>query len=778
MDFEESLIDAEDHSRTRFREYLALLARGRWIIGVSTLLFIAAMWLKTLETSPTYEAAAMVLINQKTAQSVNPFAEVTDRRDEKLANELGILKTRALARKVAESLIQIRYRDTARTVVLPILLRSPQNPEDSALATPQVISARAQANMRFLPEKDSDIIKVTASSTDPREAAILANTYASVYKEQITDQSRSRSRSVREFLEGRLSEQREQLTKAEASMKDYMEATGVVSLGGESNRVVQELATLEAKRNALSIEIESLNRKMISIQAELPQRGGAIASAVGQANDSYIKLLQEQLAQLEVQRDVMIAQNEPAVLAQELNRRRLKTIEDQISALRLKLQARTSEVIQGLMSGSPSSNQSDPVGNLRSLSQQLLETRVQLDGLRSQQSTLNGIIANYERQFRSLPQKNIELARLQRERVSSEKLYTLVEEKFNESAIAEKSEFGNVNLIDEAEPPAFPVSPNLVNNLLIGLGLGLAVGVGIVVVRNMVDIRIHSPEQLKRRGYLSVAEVGTMNQELKLLEKSQSLPEEARGFDKGLWLIFNPLSFVAESYRRLRSALLQLHLDHPMKVIVISSPNPSEGKSTTISNLALSLAETQKRVLLIDADLRRPFVHTLFGLKQGKGLSDVLLEDLSFQKTVFRNVVPYLDILAAGTPLKAPSRVFGGRAMAEFLKEVQGTYDWVLIDAPPVLVVNDGAVLAALADGTILTVTAGTTRFDALERSAELLASVGGRILGLVLNKFDPKAAYGGYYGSYRYGHYDSRHNYYRSGKERDGKDAATQRSK
>ncbi len=775
MSLEDSLIDAEDHSGTRVREYLALLTRGRWVISAVTILLIAAMLVKTLNTLPAYEAVATVLINQKAGQITNPFSEAADRGDEKLANELAVLKTRVLARKVAESLIQIRYSNSTRTEVLPIILRSPESPEDTTLATVKIISQRAQKNVRFLPEKDSDIIKITAYDTDPRAAAILANTFARVYKEQIMEQSRSRSRSVREFLEGRLSEQREQLSRAEGSMKDYMKATGVVSLGGETDRVVQEVATLEAKRNALSIEIESLDRKILSIQKELPERGVAIASSVGQANDSYIKLLQEQLARLEVQRDVIVAQNDPATLGQDISRKRLNDINEQISSLRTKLQARTSEVVQGLISGSPSSNQSDPVGNLRALNQQLLETRIQLDGLRSQQSTLNGIIASYERQFQSLPQQNLALARLQRERVSSEKLYTLIEEKYNESAIAEKSEFGNVILLDEAEPPARPVSPDLVNNLLIGLTVGLALGVGLVVLRDRVDIRIHSPEQLKRRGYVPLVEVATMDQELKMLEKNKSLPDMARQFDKRLWLIFNPLSFVAESYRRLRSALLWLHLSHPMKVIVISSPNPSEGKSTTISNLALSLSETQKRVLLIDADLRRPFVHTLFGLEPGQGLSDVLLKDLSFEEAVCRNVVPHLDILAAGTPLQAPSHVFGGETMTEFLKEVRANYDWVLIDAPPVLVVNDGASLAAIADGTILTVTAGMTRFDALERSVDLLASVGGRILGLVLNKFNPKLAYGGYYGSYRYGHYDSRHNYYTSGKGRNGKDAATQ---
>ncbi len=772
MNFEDS--HNEDSSRTQIREYLALLTRGRWVIIGSTVLLTLGMWIKTIETQPSYESTARVLINQKADERANLFSPTNDGRDEKLANELGILRTRALARTVAESLLRIRYSDSTRGVMLPIILVNSHDARDTSRAHVRVISGRVQGAMTFAPERESDIIKVTATSTDPSEAAILANAYAGAYKEYVMDQSRSRSRNVREFLEGRLGEQREQLGKAEASMKDYMQETGAVTLTGETDRVVNELATLEAKRNALSIDIESLNRKITSIQSELPQRGGAIASAEGQANDSYIKLLQEQLAQLEVQRDVMIAQNDPAVLAQDLNRRRLKAIEDQISNLRLKLQARTSEVIQGFISGSPSSSQADVLGNLRALSQQLLETRIQLDGLLSQQSTLDGIIANYERQFRALPTQSIELARLQRERVSSEKLYTLVEEKFNESAIAEKSEFGNVNLIDEAEPPAHPVSPDPTRNLLIGLFLGLGLGVGIVVVKNVVDIRIHSPEQLKRRGYRSLAQIGTMDKELKLMGKNGSLPKEAQGFDKSLWLIFNPLSFLAESYRLLRSSLLRLNLDAPMKVLVISSPNPSEGKSTTISNLALSLAETKKRVLLVDADLRQPAVHRLFGLALQPGLADLLMETGTFNDTVRHDVVSHLDVLTAGSPLKTPSRVFGGVEMIDFLKEVRAKYDWVLIDAPPVLVVNDGAVLAALSDGTILTVTAGATRLDALERASELLTSVGGRVLGLVVNKFDPKAAYGGYYGSYRYGHYDSRHSYIKSKRERNGKNPAS----
>ncbi len=314
----------EVRSGARFREILALLYRGRWIVLVCGTLGLGGMWVYTALTPPTFESKAMVLINRKNRQGFNPFADAVDRREEKLANELATLKTRMIARKVAQVLLQIRYADSSSGKIMSILLRNPEKKGDSALDSVKAVASRLQTSVRFSPEVESDVISITAVRPDPYEAAVVAGTFADVYREQVMLQSRSQSRSVREFLEGRLGEQRAQLNRAESSVKEYMQTTGVVSLDGESNRVVQELAALEGKRDGLSVEIESLSRKVKSIEADLVQQGSTTPSVAAQADDSYIRLLQEQIARLEVSRDVMTAQTDPQILKQDMYRDRLR----------------------------------------------------------------------------------------------------------------------------------------------------------------------------------------------------------------------------------------------------------------------------------------------------------------------------------------------------------------------------------------------------------------------------------------------------------------------
>ena len=182
-----------------------------------------------------------------------------------------------------------------------------------------------------------------------------------------------------------------------------MESTGLASLDGESRQVVDQLAQLEATRNSLNIEIEGVSKKMNTLQAELPQQESSIANTMGQASDPYVKMLGEQLARLEVQRDVIVAQNDPAVLTQGANQEKLKEIGDQINQLRDNLRKRTNELIWGTGGGGATGSGADPMNYLRQLREQLLESKIQLETLRSRRTALNGIIAQYEGKFRQIP---------------------------------------------------------------------------------------------------------------------------------------------------------------------------------------------------------------------------------------------------------------------------------------------------------------------------------------------------------------------------------------
>jgi tyrosine-protein kinase Etk/Wzc len=330
----------------------------------------------------------------------------------------------------------------------------------------------------------------------------------------------------------------------------------------------------------------------------------------------------------------------------------------------------------------------------------------------------------------------------------------LVEEKFNEAAIKEKSEFGYIDIIDPAIVPAVPVSPKVNLNLLLGAVLGLGLGIGFVFVREYIDVRVRTPEDLKKRGFTMLAAVALMDDEIRKLGGSTKIDRNGRIVDAHLLSYINPLSSIAESYRRLRTRILYAEIDRPVSSILVTSPNPTEGKSTTVSNLAITFAQTGKRVVLLDTDLRKPSLHNEFGVEKLPGLTELLYDGASLKSVLRHTPVDNLDLICCGTIPPNPSETLGSQKMKEFLQDLRKDYDILLFDSPPVLAVTDPAILATLVDAVIVVVSSGQTRLDSLERSIDIIQDVRAKALGLVLNNFDLRLAYGGYYKYYRNKYY------------------------
>jgi tyrosine-protein kinase Etk/Wzc len=303
-----------------------------------------------------------------------------------------------------------------------------------------------------------------------------------------------KSRSVREFLQSQLQEKHSSLENNERSLQDYMKSSGVVSLDAEVGKVVKQLSELEATRDGLDIEFKSLSRTLVSYKEELTRLEPGVAKAMAQSNDAYIRRLQEELAQREVQRSVIIAQN-PDVRGDRDFSDKIKGLDSQIAELKKNLQERVQSFLQVLLPGDATSagKEGSLAGFLPQVKQKIIEIQVELDGLAAKKTALGRVIAEYEKQFNQIPQKSIELAKMQRARLSSEKLYLLVEEKFNEAAIAETSEFGYVTVMDPATIPESPVSPKVMLNLILALLVGLGLGVAVVFIRARTDLRVRTP---------------------------------------------------------------------------------------------------------------------------------------------------------------------------------------------------------------------------------------------------------------------------------------------
>ncbi|GAA3203523.1 polysaccharide biosynthesis tyrosine autokinase [Microbacterium terregens] len=298
---------------------------------------------------------------------------------------------------------------------------------------------------------------------------------------------------------------------------------------------------------------------------------------------------------------------------------------------------------------------------------------------------------------------------------------------------------------DSARLPGGPSSPNVRLSLALGGLVGLALGIGYAVIRHVLDRRVRDPRDIERETGVSV--VGTLPLDKELAAHRQILDFTSAGAGP---------TAIAEAMRELRTNLQFMDVDNPPRAIVVTSPLPGDGKSTLAGNLAVSLAAAGQKVILVDADLRRPMVASLFGLPEGAGLTDILagraqIADVRHTVDPSGNLV----VIAAGRIPPNPSEVLGSNRMRDLIRSL-GESALVIIDSPPLLPVTDAAILANLADGALIVVSAGKTTYDMLHKATANLEKASARALGIVLNRVPKRGAQAMYYGYQYHGEYAS----------------------
>jgi capsular exopolysaccharide synthesis family protein len=225
---------------------------------------------------------------------------------------------------------------------------------------------------------------------------------------------------------------------------------------------------------------------------------------------------------------------------------------------------------------------------------------------------------------------------------------------------------------------------------------------------------------------------------------------------KNLMTFKNPKSRAAEAFRTLRTNIQFSSLDTNVKSIVVTSSGPAEGKSTVMVNLAVTMAQSGKKVIIVDCDLRKPSVHKKLGLPNSEGLTNMLIQDKKIEECIIATKVPNLYAMTSGPTPPNPAELLGSKKMKSILGELEQVFDMVLIDAPPVIAVTDAQILATLVEGVLLIASYGQTVKFGLVKAKELLDKVGAKILGIVMNKV-PEDAESYYYGKYYYSYYKSK---------------------
>jgi capsular exopolysaccharide synthesis family protein len=287
----------------------------------------------------------------------------------------------------------------------------------------------------------------------------------------------------------------------------------------------------------------------------------------------------------------------------------------------------------------------------------------------------------------------------------------------------------NVSVLDRATVPTDPVSPQPVRNILIALALGLAAGIGLILLVERLDVTVKQATEVEKLGLPSLGSVPTLD-----------IPRDV------LYLEQDPQGLGGEAFRKLRTSLGFLGVELPLRTVLVTSPGPTEGKTTIALNLASAFAFGGLRTLLIEGDLRRPSLHLMFGMRGTKGLTTAIVGQVTPAEAVTSTDVPNLSVMLAGAIPPNPVELLGSEQMSDLLDHLKKQYDVLIIDSPPLIPVADPAVLASRCDGVVLVARSGKTDRRRLADSAQIIERVGGRLLGIVLNfvrRGDDDADYG-----------------------------------
>ena len=738
-----------------FHDILEILYKGRWLIvgAIVAITGIAALY--TFLKAPEYEASSMVYVNsqQGTPQLSEMLGLAVTNRN--VANEVEILKSRTIAGAVARRLMT---EGVVPGTGEPLTVLEKRKGYDEDPSETEVVQRLRENYVSVRPvSRDVDLIEIVATSTEPAEAAYIANLFAEEYAGYNRDLSRARMRASREFLSDVTERFQTDLEGAEEELTAFLDREKVVAPEEEARQLIEQVTLLQQLQYQTQYELGMAQAELKAMEQKVEQIVPELAAKITSGDDVMIDRLIQQIAELNLRIEQKYARN-PKLREDPSQDTELQRNLTEIKALEAELQQRAERLVQNAATsagvaiargpgGSPSGERLTALQELR---RSIMEKQVQMSGLQARLDVVNDQLNAAKVELGRIPGKEIILNRLERSLTTREQLYMTLVEKLQEARIAEQSELGYVDIIDEAFVPEEPVRPRKTLNLLLGGILGIMMGIGLAFVRNAMDNKVRTPEQLRKAGVSVLSTVPAMDELVKAEFGGQAFVDfEGCRYSTNLVTLLNPLSPLTEGYRRLASNIHFSRPDDPVRSIVVTSPTMGDGKTNTSLNLAIVFAQMGRRTVYIDADLRRASGHKRMDLPREPGLVDVLFEEKP-DLTRFASIVDDLYVIPAGRRVANPSQILESRKLRQLLKHLEQEFDVVIVDCPPVLAVADVLSLASRSDMTILVAAAGITTWPILERALTDLTSVKSRFGGVVLNRFDPRSTYG-YRDAYRY---------------------------
>ena len=598
----------------------------------------------------------------------------------------------------------------------------------------QITSQEIELNLGHLQQgieitniEGTDILQVAYKSNDPKVAALVVNQLMLAYVENNLASNRAAASLAGNFVNAQLPRLKANVDRADAVLRKFKENNKITDLAQTQESVAANIERIGNQIDSVEAQLADLNARSKALQSKLGMSSQQAMTISSLSQSSTVKGvladLQEVQSKLADER-ARYKEGHPSVT-------QLKDKQAQLTTL---LQAEVGQFLQGQKTASDVNLQ---VGQIQeALTTDLIKLEVERIGLVTQTTTLSNQQAFYQKRAAVLPRLEQEYGEQQRELSAAQSTYETLLKSFQEIQVIQNRTVGNVRIIQAAQVPAVPISSNKASAMAAGNLAGLLIAAGVVYVLEVTDKKIKTVKEAK--DIFKYPVLGAIPAFGKKTRTVVSIDRTSEASRLALPVIERPRSSISESYRLLQ-ANLNSNSDKTLKVIVVTSSVPKEGKSTTCANLAVVMAQLNYSVLIIDADIRHPSQHNIWQISNKVGLMNVIAAQSSLSGTALQRVMKNLDVLTAGVSTSDSDVFVDSRKIATLIEQCPNKYDYVIIDTPSLATAADASLLGKMADGLVIVTRLGLADSIKSKFAKEYLDQSDLNILGIVVNGVRPE---------------------------------------